>query len=301
MTKKTADIKENLTKRVVDAYSQIEDPRTRQLVVSLIKHMHNFVNEVQLTAEEYEFAWNFFTRLGLFTNDTAHKYTPFERNEFLLIGDILGVSELVELLNYPEDADVIGPSLLGPFYLAGVPFRKRGESVVTDDMPGARVVIYGTVLDGTSHKPIENAVLDFWQCDTRGLYETEEPSIPKGSLRGKFRTDDKGTFEFTGLYPTAYPIIIDGPAGDLLVKTAKLKYYRPAHLHFIVSAQGYKPFTTQIFAETEVKLEDDPTFSATKDTLGKFKKEGDKYRLELNFYLTPGSGKYPISPLNENG
>jgi catechol 1,2-dioxygenase len=298
---KISDLPEDLTQRVIDAYSKIENARTRELVVSLVTLLHGYVKDMKLTEKEYDFAWNFLTKMGLFTNDYEHKYSPYVRNEFLLMGDILGISELVELINYQPDEKSVGPSLLGPFYLAGAPCRNRGESVAPDDMPGTRVFISGIVLDRTNHKPIENAVIDFWQCDTRGLYETEEPSIPKGSLRGKFKTDSKGTFEFVGLYPTPYPVIIDGPAGDLLVKQAKHKYYRPAHLHFIASAQGYKPFTTQIFAETDVKLEDDPTFSATPNTIGNFKKDGDKYTLELQFSLTTGFEEYPVSPINGSG
>jgi protocatechuate 3,4-dioxygenase beta subunit len=301
MTNQTSDLNDDLTQRVINAYSKIENPRTRELVVTLIKLLHNYIKEMKLTPQEYAVAWNFLTKMGQFTNDTDHKYTPFVRNEFLLMGDILGLSELIELMNDKPDEGCVGPSLLGPFYLAGVPFRNCEECVVTSDIPGARVVISGAVFDKTNYKPIENAIIDFWQCDTRGQYETADPSIPKGSLRGKFKTNTKGEFEFIGLYPTAYPIIIDGPSGDLLVKEAKHKYDRPAHLHFIVSASGYKPFVTQIFAETDVKLEDDPTFSATKNTVGNFIKDGEKYSLALKFFLTPGYEEYPISPMNDKG
>jgi protocatechuate 3,4-dioxygenase beta subunit len=301
MSNTTSAPTEDLTQNVINAYSKIENERTRELVVSFIKLLHGYVKEMKLSEKEYNFAWNFLTKIGLFTNDAEHKYTPFVRNEFLLMGDILGISELVELINHKTDPGSVGASLLGPFYLAGVPFRDRGESTAIDEISGIRVLISGVVLDITNHKPIENAVLDFWQCDTRGQYETEDPSIPKGNLRGKFKTDANGTFEFIGLFPTAYPIIIDGPAGELLVKQAKHKYYRPAHLHFIVSATGYKPFITQIFTETNVKLEDDPTFSATKDTIGNFKKEENKYSIKLQFSLTPGFEEYPVSPINGTG
>lgn len=292
-----AQLIQNLTARVLEAYSHIDDPRTREVIVSLIKHLHNFVKEIKFTTKEFDFACAFLAKMAHFTDDTEQKYTKEKRNEFLLMADIIGVSELIELLDYPHEPHTIEVALLGPFYLAGVPFRKPGESVVADETPGTRLILRGIVIDEATHKPIENAVIDFWQCDTKGMYETVDPSIPKGSLRGKFRTDSKGTFEFTCLYPTAYPIPIDGPSGDLM-RVAKRKHFRAAHLHFIISVTGYKPFVTQIFAESQVKLEDDPTFAATQDNLGTFKKEGDKYRLEVTFSLNPGSGHYPVSPMN---
>lgn len=287
----------DLTKRVIEAYSYIENPRTKELVLGLIKHLHDYVKEVKLTTTEFDFAWDFLARMAQFTHDVEQKYTKENRNEFLLMSDIIGVSELIELLDYPHEPHTIEVSLLGPFYLAGVPFRKRGETVVADQTPGTRLLLNGVVIDETTHKPIPNAVVEFWQCDTRGFYETVDPTIPKGSLRGKFKTDENGTFEFTGLYPTAYPIPIDGPAGDLM-KIAKRKHYRAAHLHFIISAEGYKPFVTQIFATSQVKLEDDPTFAATKDNLGEFIKDGDRYLLNVSFSITPGVGHYPVSPMN---
>lgn len=297
MKKDNAELINNLTKRVIEAYSQIENPRTREVVVAFIKHLHNFVKEVKFTTTEFDFAWNFLAKMAHFTHDTEQKYTKENRNEFLLMSDIIGVSELIELLDYPHEPNTIEVSLLGPFYLAGVPFRKRSESVVAQETPGTRLLLSGKIINEQTHKPIENAVIDFWQCDTRGMYETVDPTIPKGSLRGKFKTDAQGTFEFICLYPTAYPIPIDGPSGDL-IRIAKRKHYRVAHLHFIISGEGYKPFVTQIFATSDVKLEDDPTFAATKDNLGNFVKDGDRYRLEVTFNLSPGSGHYPVSPMN---
>lgn len=293
-----SELIESLTQRVIKSYSRIENPRIRELVVSFIKHLQNYIKEVTLTTAEFDFAWDFLAKMAYFTNDTEGKYTKEVRNEFLLMSDILGISELVELINYPHEPETIEVTVLGPFYLAGVPFRERGETVAEESIPGERLVIRGVVLDETNHRPIENAVIDFWQCDTKGMYETVDPTIPKGNLRGRFRTDKNGTFEFTCLYPTAYPIPVDGPSGDLM-RLAKRKHYRAAHLHFIISASGYAPFVTQIFAESDVKLEDDPTFSATKDNLGSFKKEGDRYRLDVTFSINPGSGHFPVSPMIE--
>jgi hypothetical protein len=200
MKKDNAELINNLTKRVIEAYSQIENPRTREVVVAFIKHLHNFVKEVKFTTTEFDFAWNFLAKMAHFTHDTEQKYTKENRNEFLLMSDIIGVSELIELLDYPHEPNTIEVSLLGP-------------------------------------------------------------------------------------------------SGDL-IRIAKRKHYRAAHLHFIISGEGYKPFVTQIFATSDVKLEDDPTFAATKDNLGNFVKDGDRYRLEVTFNLSPGSGHYPVSPMN---
>lgn len=298
MKKDNAELIDDLNKRVINAYSKIEDQRIKELVVGFITHMQNYLKEVKFTTTEFDFAWSFLARMAAFTHDTQQKYTKEDRNEFLLMSDLLGFSELVELINYPHEPHMIEASLLGPFYLAGVPLRKRGETVAVDEIPGTRLAITGKVLAENSHKLLENAVIDFWQCDTRGFYETVDASIPKGNLRGKFKTDAQGTFEFICLYPTAYPVPVDGPSGDLL-RIAHRKHYRPAHLHFIISADGYKPFVTQIFAENSVKIGDDPTFAATADNLGNFIKDGDTYRLELTFILSSGVGHYPVSPMNE--
>ncbi|MCX6956489.1 MAG: protocatechuate 3,4-dioxygenase, partial [Verrucomicrobia bacterium] len=223
------------TEKVLKAYSNIEDPRLNFIVAVLIKHLHACVNEMKPTDEEWEFAWDYMRRMAAITG--------LERNEFLLFGDVIGVSQLIETLNHEEPGQPVGYALVGPFLRAGAPFRDRGASTFSDDTAGVRVRISGRVFDFGTKTPIKGAILDTWQAATNGFYENQDEKQPDYNLRGRFKTDENGTFEVMALTPTAYPAPTDGPVGELL-RAAKRSPYRPAHIHFIVSAPGYETLVT---------------------------------------------------------
>jgi len=156
------------TDRVLKSYSSIEEPRLRSLVLELIRHLHAYVGETKLTDQEWEFAWNFLGRMAAVS----------DRNEFLLAGDVLGVSQLIETLNHDRPGQPVGFALVGPFLRANAPFRKRGDSIASDDTPGTRVRVSGKVSDVENGEPLAGAVLDVWQAATNGLYENQDDNQP---------------------------------------------------------------------------------------------------------------------------
>lgn len=276
------------TEKVLSAYLAIDNPRVRVLIQSLIKHIHSFVNENMLSEAEWEFTWDFLAKMAQFTHE--------DRNEFLLMADILGLSQLIEIINHQRPDNSVGFALVGPFYRANAPLRKRGECIASLDTVGERVEISGKVLDISTGKAIPGATLDVWQAATNGFYETQDPNQPDMNLRGKFKTENDGSYELVALFPTPYPVPTDGPVGELL-KIAKRHPNRPAHIHFIVSAPGYETLITQVFVEGDAIVETDAVFTANKTMLGHFIKEKDYARLIYNFQLAKGESIYPKAPI----
>ena len=280
------DADRGLTDRVLKLYSSIEEPRLRSLVLALIRHLHAYVGETKLTDQEWEFAWNFMGRMAA---------VP-DRNEFLLAGDVLGVSQLIETLNHDRPGQSVGFALVGPFLRADAPFRKRGGSIASDDTPGARVRVSGKVFDVENDQPLAGAILDVWQAATNGLYENQDPNQPDYNLRGRFKTDQDGSYEFVALMPTAYPVPTDGPIGELL-RVAKRWSYRPAHIHVIASFPDHETLVTQIFKKGDDQLPEDVVFTADETMLGDFTAEGDQFRLRYDFPLRRGVSRLPKAPI----
>jgi protocatechuate 3,4-dioxygenase beta subunit len=277
-----------LTEKAVKAYSQIADPRLRELTAGLIRHLHAFVKETKLTGQEFEIAWTLMAEMAKFTGD--------ERNEYLLLCDVLGVSELIDAVNHQRPLTAVGYALVGPFYRANAPWRKRGETIVSDDTEGKRVRINGRVYDLTTRAPVAGATLDVWQAATNGFYENQDPNQPDYNLRGRFQTDKDGTFEMVALLPTPYPVPIDGPVGELL-RLAKRQPNRPAHIHFIVSAPNYETLITQVFRNGDPILDEDPVFSADRNLIGEFRQGNGEYKLQYDFQLNRGVSTMPKAPI----
>jgi catechol 1,2-dioxygenase len=278
----------DFTQRVLNAYARIDDPRWRSIVSVLIKHLHACVDEIRPTDQEFEFAWDFMARM-------AAKTGP-ERNEFLLLADVFGVSQLVESLNHDRPGQPVGFALVGPFLRANAPFRDRGAADFSDDTPGARVRIVGKVYDFDTNVPIEGAILDTWQAASNGLYENQDENQPDYNLRGRYKSDRNGTFDLIAVMPTAYPVPTDGPVGELL-RAAKRPPDRPAHIHFIVSAPGYETLVTQIFVKGDPQIEEDVVFTANEKMVGEFKKQGDHFSLNYDFPLRRGLSTIPKAPI----
>jgi catechol 1,2-dioxygenase len=277
-----------LTTKVLRAYSKIEDARLCALVSILIRHLHACLEEMKLGDEEWEFAWDFMERMAAVTSP--------ERNEFLLLADVIGASQLIETLNHEKPGQPVGFALVGPFFRAGAPFREKGESTASDSTPGRRVRITGKVFDFETKTPISGAVLGTWQAANNGLYENQDEQQPDYNLRGQFRSDASGEFELIALLPTAYPVPTDGPVGELL-RAAHRPPDRPAHIHFIVSAPGFETLVTQIFVEGDEQIEADAVFTASKNMIGNFSRDGDRYRLHYDFPLKRGKSAMPKAPI----
>ncbi|HJT89565.1 MAG TPA: dioxygenase [Bryobacteraceae bacterium] len=267
----------NLTDEVISRLSQCKNPRQKQVLTSLIRHMHAFVNEVKLTPEEWMEGIQFLTACGHITTD--------KRQEFILLSDTHGVSALVDLIAHENDPqNATEASLLGPFYVDGAPERELGDTIASDTSSG-EILVRGRVLNQDG-KPIAGALLDTWHSSTTGFYDIQEPTQPL-DRRGKFRTDKNGHFEFRTTRPLYYPIPVDGPVGKLVLGSGRHPY-RPAHVHFIITAPGYERLVTALYVKGDQYLDSDVVFGSRESLVIDYKKNeqpGGPDVLEWDFVL----------------
>jgi catechol 1,2-dioxygenase len=245
---------------VIDSFAETPDPRLRELLGSLVAHLHAFVRETEPTIAEWQRAIGFLTATGQKCDD--------ERQEFILLSDVLGVSMLVETINNRTGGGSTESTVLGPFHVVESPRRELGDAI---DLVGTGTpcVVRGRVLsaDGT---PLPGARLDVWQASDQGFYDVQQPDVqPRGNGRGLFTADSRGAFWFRTVVPSHYPIPTDGPAGALLNAT-KRHPYRPAHIHFIVTAPGHRELTTHIFVAGSPYIESDAVFAVKKSLIVEF-------------------------------
>ncbi|MER6489764.1 intradiol ring-cleavage dioxygenase [Streptomyces griseorubiginosus] len=256
----TDTIGSSVTEEAVTSLRATADPRLRELLTGLIRHLHDFARETRLTQQEWEQAIAFLTATGQKCTDT--------RQEFILLSDVLGLSMLVETLNGDRVQGATESTVLGPFHMTESPVRALGDDI---DLVGGTepCVVSGRVrsADGT---PLPGAVLDVWQADEQGFYDVQQPDVqPAGNGRGLFTADAEGRFWFRTCVPAPYPIPTDGPVGDLLRATGRHPY-RPAHIHFIVGAEGHTPVTTHIFVAGSDYLDSDAVFAVKRSLVQDF-------------------------------
>ena len=242
---------EERASQVVGAsFADTPDPRLRQLLTSLVRHLHDFVKDVDLTEREWGLAIDFLTRTGQTCSDV--------RQEFILLSDVLGVSMLVETINHRTGGTSTESTVLGPFHMVESPVRELGDNISLDGK-GIPCLVSGKVT-GPDGEPLVGANVDVWQANEDGFYDVQQPDLqPQGNLRGLFSTDEHGRFWFRSVVPRFYPIPDDGPVGQLLSATGRHPY-RPAHLHFIAAAPGYQPVTTHVFVADSPYLDSDAVF-----------------------------------------
>jgi hydroxyquinol 1,2-dioxygenase len=236
---------------VADSFRDTEDPRLKQILTSLVQHLHAFVKDVRLTPEEWESGIRFLTQTGQMCDES--------RQEFILLSDTLGVSMLVESLANAARGEVTEATVEGPFHVVTSPERALGDDISVSGGPGERCVVSGRVLDedGTA---IAGAKVDVWQADADGFYDVQRPrEMGLGTLRGLFTTDDEGRYWFRTVVPSHYPIPADGPVGTMLRQTGRHEF-RPAHIHVEVSARGRRTVTTHIFVAGSPYLDSDTVF-----------------------------------------
>ncbi|HET9556644.1 MAG TPA: intradiol ring-cleavage dioxygenase [Actinomycetota bacterium] len=253
------------TGAVVASFAGTPDPRLRELLGSLVRHLHGFVREVEPTFEEWERAIGFLTETGQRCDDT--------RQEFILLSDVLGVTMLVEAINHRKASEATESTVLGPFHMVESPPRELGDTI---DLvaTGDPCVVTGRVvsLDGV---PLPGAQVDVWQADDHGFYDVQQPGAqPPGNGRGLFTCDGEGRFWFRTVTPSAYPIPTDGPVGGLLTASGRHPY-RPAHIHFIVAAGGHLPVTTHMFVAGSPYLDSDAVFAVKQRLIRDFAEVDD--------------------------
>ena len=289
---------EDVTPAVVEAYSKIPDPRVREIVTALVKHLHAFAREVHLTEKEFEQACGVIARLGQMTTD--------KHNEAVLMSGSLGFSSLICLLNNGNNGMTeTTANLLGPFWRMNSPRTESGGSIVRSPTPGPAIFVDCWLKDQKG-KPVEGAEVDIWHSSPEGFYEQQDPKQAPMNLRGKFMTDKEGHFSFRSVKPAGYPIPIEGPVGDLL-RIAGRHNFRPAHLHFLIFKQGFKTLISQIYSPDDPKLETDVQFGVTRALIGDYQRhegkapaadvQGEWYSLKQEFVMEPGEARLPRPPI----
>lgn len=279
-----------LLSAVLAANESTANPRLRQVMAAAIRHLHNFAIEADLTPEELHIGLDFLVAIG--------RATSPEKHEGILLADILGVATLVQLRSARAALAAGGtePALVGPFWRAHQPLRPSGAVISSPDTPGPRLRVYGRVTDLTG-KPLARARVETWQASPKGLYENQDEDQVDMNLRARFETDADGGFWFESVRPAGYPVPIDGPCGALLAAQRR-NVMRPAHLHFIVAAEGHKVLATQFFDEEDSHVTEDVVFGAVGSLVRHFESDGEGgFELRLELRLEPGETRLPRAPL----
>ncbi len=247
---------DDITAEVVRRFERTPDPRLREIIVSLTKHIHQFVKDVRLNEAEWLQAIQFLT-------DTGHMCTD-KRQEFILLSDTMGVSMLVDLISNGKPPGATESTVFGPFYREGGPAMPAGANMAEGAQDGTPAILHGRVLD-MDGRPIAGAVLDVWQADPQGLYDSQRPELEELHMRGIYRSNGEGKYLIRTMRPVHYQIPSDGPVGRLLKATDR-HAWRPAHVHFKVTAEGFRPLTTHLFDDGDEYLDSDAVFGV-KDSL----------------------------------
>ncbi len=249
-TKPAAVTSEQLTASVLATMGRPRSKRIGEVMRVLIRHLHDFAREVRLQPDELLAAAEFLTRTGQISDDSRH--------EFILLSDTLGLTMLVDTLAADVPDGALESSVLGPFYRADAPMEPNGADIVRGGYQGDPVHMHGRVLT-LAGKPIAGAVLDIWSANHQGVYENLDPNQPDYNLRGRFTTDVDGNYDLWTVKPVSYPVPNDGPAGELL-EVMDRHNMRPAHIHIIATAPGYRTVTSELFTDDDPYLESDCVF-----------------------------------------
>ncbi|MGA1801656.1 dioxygenase [Rhizobium sp. HT1-10] len=256
------------------------EPRLATVMASLVKHLHHFVREVELTQAEWEYAVDFLTKTGQICSG--------ERQEFILLSDTLGVSMLVDAINNRRPEGATENTVFGPFHVEGAPVREMGDKICLDGK-GESCLFVGRVID-IDGRPIEGARIDVWSDNAEGYYDVQQPDIqPKWNNRGVFVTGADGHYSFVGIRPVSYPIPDDGPVGKMLASLGRHPY-RPAHMHYMIRADGFQKLVTHTFVGGDTYLTSDAVFGVKKTLVAPFARVdgGDTlWRSDFDFVLVP--------------
>jgi hydroxyquinol 1,2-dioxygenase len=249
-----------ITEAVLQSLSGTPDARLKQIMASLVTHLHDFVRDVRLTEDEWQAAIAFLTATGQTCTDT--------RQEFILLSDTLGVSMLTIALNHAKPAGATEATVFGPFHTGDAPHVEHGADIAAG-APGLPMFVHA-IVQGPDGEAVADAEVDVWQADDDGLYDVQRPELgATRRARAVLRTDAHGAVRFRSIVPTAYPIPVDGPVGRMLAATGRHPW-RPAHLHFMIRAEGYQSLTTHIFRDGDAYLDSDVVFGVRSSLIGDY-------------------------------
>jgi hydroxyquinol 1,2-dioxygenase len=250
-----AAVEQKLVDTVVASFDKTQDPRLKEVMQSLTRHLHNFVREVRLTEDEWNTGIEFLTASGHITDD--------KRQEFILLSDVLGLSMQTIAINNQAYKGATEATVFGPFFVEDAPEIPRGGDIA-GGAAGQPCWVEGTVTD-TSGNPVPGARIEVWEADEEGFYDVQYTD-QRVAGRAHLFADDNGKYSFWGLTPTPYPIPHDGPVGKML-ESAGRSPVRAAHLHFMVTAPGLRTLVTHIFVEGDPQIEIGDSVFGVKESL----------------------------------
>jgi len=290
---------QDVTPAVLEVMARTRDPRLREIMTSLVTHLHGFVRDVRLTEAEFRDATALLNEIGALASDT--------HNEFVLMAGSLGVSSLVCLLNNGDHGNTeTSQSLLGPFWRLNAPRVENGGTILRSDTPGDPLFVTARVVDGAG-MPVVGAEVDVWHASPVGLYENQDPEQAEMNLRGKFTTDDEGRFRFRSVMMIGYPIPTGGVVGRLLAAQDRHPM-RPAHLHALIAKPGFKVLISQVYDANDPHIDSDVQFGVTQALVGDFVRHdgphpdaadvaGPWYSLDYTYVMEPGEAVLPRPPI----
>jgi hydroxyquinol 1,2-dioxygenase len=280
----------NITDAVLSRMQACKSPRDKEVMSLLVSHLHAFIKEARITEAEWMQGIEFLTATGQMCND--------KRQEFVLLSDTLGVSMLTTCLNNTRSPGVTESTVFGPFHVLGAPLVQDGANIA-GDAPGVTLAVRASV-KSLSGEPVVGALVDIWQADDDGFYDVQYEGRDTLQARARMRTNEQGCLNFRTILPAPYPVPTDGPVGKMLLALG-CHPWRPAHVHFMIQAEGYETLITHVFRDGDEYLDSDAVFGVRSSLIGDFKHHAtgslyngqstgnEFFTLDFDFVLQPAA------------
>ena len=264
----------NITDVVIASLGKHGDitDRQREIMTALVKHLHGFCKDVNLTTTEFMQACDFLARAGAVCSD--------KRQEFILLADILGVEVLVDMMTNPVEGNESESTVLGPFYRENPPVLPKGGSTIQKHFHNEETAYFEGYIKDENGNGIAGVTLDVWEDAPNGLYENHDPEQPDYNLRGRFETDENGYYCYRAIRPVPYPIPSDWTAGEMISFMGH-HTMRPGHIHVVVNKDGYRPLVSQIYDANSDYLDNDAVFAVKENLIGDFRKADADHGTDL--------------------